>query len=372
MVQDGEYIQESEGDGVNREDIDVLIRGARVVDGTGNPWYYGDVAISGDRVLDVTPPNQVDDALVGEVVEAAGMVVCPGFIDIQSHSIVPLMIDGRCLSKIVQGVTTEIMGEGWTPAPFGGKIRDPLPSNAFVDRLPGWADEIRTWTRFRDWLESMARRGVSPNIGSFLGGGTLREFAKGMEMGLASPTELDEMRMVMAEAMEDGAFGVSYALIYPPDGFAGTAEIIEVCKVVAERRGVYITHIRSEAEELLNALDEAIQIGRSSGAPVEIYHLKAAGKQNWHRMEAAVAKINAARADGTDITADMYPYIASGTGLSAVLPPWASAGDGLYKNLRDAEMRSKIRRELERPSGDWEAMAYGSITQDIMLSLIHI
>ena len=202
---------------VQMSGIDVLIRGGKIVDGTGNPWFYGDVALRGDRVAEIAPIGRIPPDRAHDVVHAEGMVVCPGFIDIQSHSILPLMIDGRCLSKIMQGVTTEIMGEAWTPAPVGGKIRDPLADNVLTQRIPQWQERARTWSRFRDWLEAMITHGVSPNVGSFLGGGTLREYAKGMEMGPPSDDELATMREVTREAMEDGAFGVSYALIYPPD-----------------------------------------------------------------------------------------------------------------------------------------------------------
>jgi N-acyl-D-amino-acid deacylase len=338
-------------------EIDVLIRGAKVVDGTGNPWFYGDVAIAGDRVVAVEPAGRITADSVGEVVEAAGMVVCPGFIDIQSHSIVPLMRDGRCLSKITQGVTTEIMGEAWTPAPVGGRFTDPMANRTQVWNVEEWGERARSWTRFGDWLRVMEDTGVSPNVGSFLGGGTLRQYARGMEMGAADDGELDLMRRVMAEAMEEGAFGVSYALIYPPEAFVGTNEIVEVCKVLAEYGGVYITHLRSEADTFLEALDEAIEIGRRSGAAVEVYHLKAAGKRNWSKMPDAIRRIDAARAEGIDITADMYPYPAAGTGLTSVMPPWVAEGGKLYDNLRDPEMRDRIRAEMLNPSGEWEAMA---------------
>jgi N-acyl-D-amino-acid deacylase len=337
-------------------DFDVLITGARVFDGTGSPWFYGDVALKADQIAAIAPPDSIPTQRAAERVHAPGMVVCPGFIDIQSHSILPLMVDGRSLSKITQGVTTEIMGEAWTPAPFGGQIEDPLKGNIFAQHVPGWEERIRSWSRFGDWLDAMLAHGVSPNIGSFLGGGTLRSYAKGMEMGPASVEELDVMRRVMHEAMEDGAFGVSYALIYPPDAYVDTAEIVEVCKVISEYGGLYITHIRSEGEELLEAIEEAISIGRQANLPVEIYHLKASQLPNWYRMPSAIARIHRARAEGLDVTADMYPYTASGTGLTAVLPPWSAAGGKLYENLRDPEMRAKIRQEMLDPSGDWEVM----------------
>ena len=336
--------------------IDVLIRGAKIVDGSGNPWFYGDVAISGERIVDIAPPGSIPVEGVGDVVDAAGMVVCPGFIDIQSHSIVPLMVDGRCLSKITQGVTTEIMGEAYTPAPIGGRNTNELRHSPYGD-LSEWREKASGWTRFNHWLDAMTEAGVSPNVGSFLGGGTLRQYGRGMDMGAATADELETMRRVMAEAMEDGAFGVSYALIYPPDSYVETDEIVEVCKVVARYGGVYITHLRSEADALLEALDEAIEIGERSGASVEVYHLKAIGKRNWYKIPSVIARINEARASGIDITADQYPYVGSGTGLSSVMPPWAHAGGKFFENLRDPEMRAKIREASLNPSGDWEPMA---------------
>lgn len=336
--------------------FDVLICGAKIVDGTGNPWFYGDVALTGDTVAEITPAGRIDPGRAAELVDAAGLVVCPGFIDILSHSILPLMIDGRCLSKITQGVTTEIMGEAWTPAPFGGKIDD-LPKHPFLSFIPEWAEKMKRWASFRHWLDAMIDHGVSPNIGSFLGGGTLREYAKGMAMGPPTADELAVMRQVMHDAMAEGAFGVSHALIYPPSAFIATAELVDICRVVGEYGGLYITHIRSEADGLIDAIREAIEIGRQAQIPVEIYHLKAAGKRNWPKMAQVIDIINAARAEGIDVTADMYPYPAAGTGLSSILPPWAEADGNFFDNLRDPQMRAKIRAEALNPSGDWEALA---------------
>jgi N-acyl-D-amino-acid deacylase len=352
--------------------IDILITGGRIVDGTGNPWRYGDIAIQGDRIADITPPGQIPPAQAREHVDARGMVVCPGFIDIQSHSILPLMRDGRSLSKITQGVTTEIMGEAWTPAPFGGQIDDPFTNALFVQDIADWAERARSWRRFRDWLEAFATHGVSPNIGSFLGGGTLRQYACGMRMGRATPDELATMQRVMAEAMDDGAFGVAYALIYPPDSFVDTDELVAVCDIVAAHRGIYITHVRNEAEQLVEAINEAITIGQRANLPVEIYHLKAAGLPNWRLMPAAIAAIEGARAAGVDVTADMYPYAASGTGLTAILPPWADADGRLYQNLADPAMRAKIRAEVLEPAGDWEAMAHNTTPEGVMPIGFHL
>jgi N-acyl-D-aspartate/D-glutamate deacylase len=334
-----------------------LIRNARIVDGSGNPWFYGDVALDGDRIAAIEPPGRIPTERAAEVIDATGMVVCPGFIDIQSHSILPLMVDGRCLSKIAQGVTTEIMGEAWTPAPFGGKIGEPTALSIFSQQVPEWAERMQSWQRFGDWLNAMIAHGVTPNIGSYLGGGTLRRYAKGMEMGPANADELAITRRVMAESMEDGAFGVSYALIYPPDAFVETAELIEVCKVVAQYGGTYITHVRSEADKLEEGIAEAILIGEQANLPVEIYHLKAAGQRNWPKMERVIAQIDAARARGLDVTADMYPYVGAGTGLMSIFPPWAAADNKFFANLRDPAAWAKIRAEALNPSGDWEALA---------------
>lgn len=323
-------------------DIDVLVHSGKVVDGMGNPWFYGDVAITGDRIMAVTVPGRLSAEDAREVINAEGMVVCPGFIDIQSHSIIPLMRDGRSLSKLTQGVTTEIMGETWTPAPFGGK----------TSSLPGdWESRQQQWHRFRHWLEAMVENGVSPNIGSFLGGGTLRSLVKGMQMGAANADELNTMRRIMGEAMEDGAFGVAYALIYPPDTYVDTNEIVEVCKVVSQHGGTYITHMRSEGKQLLEGLAETLEIGRRASLPVEIYHLKATGKSNWHKLPEVIARIGQARASGMDVTADMYPYTASGTGLNVILPTWVAAEGKFYENLRDPAIRARIRHEVGQGEG---------------------
>jgi N-acyl-D-amino-acid deacylase len=356
------------GEQVTRGNIDILILGAKVVDGTGNPWYYGDIAISGDRVLEIAPAGRIPPEAAREVVDAEGLVVCPGFIDILSHSHIPLMHDPRALSKITQGVTTEIMGEGWTPAPTGGRIQDVFLNLPQKERLliGDWPERAKSWSRLRHWLDAMVERGVSPNIGSFLGGGTLREYARGWEMGAPTPGELETMRRVMAEAMEDGAFGVSYALIYPPGTYTSTGELVEVAKVAGHYGGIYVTHMRSEGDHLLEAIDEAVEIGRRASLPVEIYHLKATGKHNWHKMPQAIARIQAARDAGVDVTADMYPYAASGTGLDSVLPPWVAEGGTFFETLDNPAVRERIRAEVLAPSGEWEALAHGIGPQGVM------
>ena len=326
--------------------ITTLIRSGRIVDGTGNPWYYGDLAFDGDRIVAIEPPGIIPHDGIPSVIDAVNLVVCPGFIDIQSHSIIPLMRDGRCRSKITQGVTTEIMGEAWTPAPIGA-------DSALAGGIPdAWKDRAGAWSRFGNWLDDMVEAGVSPNVGSFLGAGTLRSLAMGMRMGAPTSDEMKSMHRIMADAMDDGAFGPSYALIYPPDTYTTTDEIVEICTTAAKSGGVYITHLRSEADELLEALEEAIEIGRRAGIPVEIYHLKAIGEHNFDKMHRVIERIDEARAEGLDVTADMYPYAASGTGLSAVMPTWVSADGKFFDNLKNTDVRARIVQELTDKSGE--------------------
>lgn len=336
--------------------FDTLLTGGRVVDGSGNPWFRADVAIDGDSIAAIAPPGSIAPAAAAAVIDVAGAVICPGFIDIQSHSIYPLMVDGRCVSKITQGITTEIMGEAWTPAPVTGRHDGGLSTHVYGDRIAPWVDAARGWSRFAHWLEAFEAAGVSPNVGSYLGAGTLRKVAMGMDEAAATESDMRLMRRTMAEAMEDGAFGVSYALIYPPDCYADTDEIVDLCEIVGQYDGTYITHLRSEAGEIFGALDEAFEIGLRADVPVEIYHLKTAGRDNWDKMPRVIERIEAARASGLDVTADMYPYAASGTGLTSVLPPWAMAGGKLYDNLRDPAARARIRAAVTEPDGRWEAM----------------
>ncbi|MBT3345901.1 MAG: D-aminoacylase [Gemmatimonadetes bacterium] len=336
--------------------FDTLIHNGRIIDGSGNPWFEGEVALLGDTIAAIEPAGRIPRTSAARLVDAGGAVICPGFIDIQSHSIYPLMVDGRCVSKITQGITTEIMGEAFTPAPIVGRNAGGLRTSVFGEPVARWEERASRWTRFAHWLEAFEEAGVSPNVGSYLGGGTLRRCGLDMDMRGARDDERRFMRRVMAEAMEDGAFGVSYALIYPPDCYADVDEISEMCEIVGQYDGTYITHLRSEAGEIFDALDEAFEIGLRANVPVEIYHLKAAGRENWDKMPRVIERIDAARADGLDVTADMYPYDASGTGLTSVLPPWAMAGGKLYDNLADPTMRKKIRAAVTDPDGRWEAM----------------
>ena len=258
------------------------------------------------------------------------------------------------------------MGEAWTPAPFGGRLESPMPSGFHIHKIPEWEERARGWTRFRDWLEAMTERGVAPNVGSFLGGGSLRQFAKGMDMSPATPDEIETMRRVAHGAMEDGAFGVAYALIYPPDVYASTDEIVQVCRVVGEHGGLYITHMRSEADRIFDALEETFAIGRRANLPVEIYHLKVSGRENWPKMPEVIRRIEAARADGLDVTADMYPYVGAGTGLASVLPPWLAEGGKFFERLTDPAVRARVRHEVENFDGSWEALGNRAGPEGVM------
>jgi N-acyl-D-aspartate/D-glutamate deacylase len=348
----------------------VIISGARVIDGSGNPWFYGDVVLAGDRIDGIVPAGTAEPASGDEIVDATDHVVCPGFIDIQSHSIIPFLSDRRTLSKVTQGVTTEIMGEGWTPSPFGGRIEDPFRDE--WSRIPGdkddWQALGKSWTRFGDWLAWLEDQGVAVNVGSFIGGGTVREWGKGLAMGGASADELASMTSILSDAMEDGAFGIATALIYPPGCYASTAELIALCDVVARYCGVHVTHLRSEESRLLEGLEETIEIARHTGVATEIYHLKAAGRPNWDKMADVIRRVEAARAEGLDITADMYPYVAAGTGLASCLPPWAEADGQLWHNLSDAETRERIREAMIAPASDWENLGASAGPDGVILA----
>ncbi len=331
------------------EDWDVLLVGGRLVDGSGNPWRYADVAILGDRIAAVLLPGTADRARARSVLNVAGRVVAPGFIDINGQGDYGLIRDGRARNKIHMGVTTELMGESNTPAPRNRSVTGAVdPADTTEVR------RAREWRRFGAWLEEMEAGGVAVNVGSFLGGTTVRRYAMGMREGRPTGAELDTMLAVTRRAMEDGALGVATALIYPPGAYAGTDELASIAGVVARHGGVYISHIRSESSGLLEALGEAIEIGRRSRAPVEIYHLKAAGVDHWRLQPRAVGLIERARQEGIDVQAAMYPYTAASTSLQACLPPWASADGLLSQNLRDPTVRPRLVAEMMAPPEGWE------------------
>jgi len=343
-------------------EFDLILENGHVVDGTGAAWFLGDVAISGDRIARVGAAGSLRRFPAKQRLDVRGLVVAPGFIDIQSGT--SFLGDGRSVSKVTQGITTEILGEGGTPAPTNEKT---AAGGQFATGGPQGTGAYPGPHGFRAWLDSMQAHGTSPNVGSFIGAATVRVYAKGQAIGKPDPAELDTMRAVVRRAMEDGAFGIGSALIYPPGNYATTDELVEMAKAMSPYGGIYITHMRSEADALLEAMDEAITIGSKGGVPVEIYHLKAAGTNNWVKGPAAIAKIDSARRAGVDVQANMYPYVAGGTGLSACTPPWASENGKLIDNLQNPEMRAKIKAEMNNAHTEWENLCLLAGPQNVLV-----
>ena len=323
---------------------DVVITNGRIVDGTGNAWYRGDIGIRGDRIARITLPGALAHTTAATRIDAHEHVVSPGFIDIQAQSVANFLIgDGRALSMVTQGITTAILGEGDTPAPLTDA------GYAETSRDTVWARVAATYRGargFGHWLDAMATHGVSQNVGSFLGTATVRRYAKNQSMGMPTPAELDTMRRVVRDAMQDGAYGIASALIYPPDNYSSTADLVEMAKAASPFGGVYITHMRSEGARILEAVDEAITIGREGRVPVEIYHLKVGGPRQWPKMAQVIAKIDSARAAGQDVAADMYLYVAGGNALASCAPPKYAEGGKLVERLRDPKMRAEIRAAM--------------------------
>ena len=340
------------GGAIDRLPYDVVIENGKIVDGSGNPFVYGDVGIRGDRIATVAPRGALKNASARERVDARGHVVAPGFIDIQAHSWeAVLWRDGRVVSKVTQGVTSEILGEATTPAPSNEALEALEDIAGMAPRRAELQRSFRGTRGFDAWLRAIEANGSSVNVGSYLGATTVRAYAMGQAPGAPNAARLDTMRRVVRDAMQDGAFGISSALIYPPGAYAATAELTEMARAMAPYHGSYITHMRSEDDSLFEAIDEALRIARDGGVRLDIYHLKASNRRNWFKSPGMMAKIDSARASGFDVGGTMYPYPFSGNNLGECFPDWASENGKLFDNLKDPAMRDRIVREMTDPQG---------------------
>ncbi|HEY8185602.1 MAG TPA: D-aminoacylase [Pyrinomonadaceae bacterium] len=326
--------------------FDVIIRNGTVYDGTGHPPVKADVGIKSDRIVAV---GNLSRGIAPTIVDAKGLAVAPGFINMLSHSESSLIRDPRSLSEIKQGVTTQIFGEH-SMGPLNEQMKQ---------RLRETQGDVKydiEWTTLAEYLRYLEKRGISQNVASFIGAATIREYVIGLEDKPPTPEQLNQMRELVRREMEAGALGVTTALIYPPAFFAKTDELIELCKVAAKYKGKYTTHMRSEGNQLIEAVQETIRISREAGLPAEIYHLKASGEANWPKMDQVIKMIEDARRQGRKITANMYTYPAGGTGLDASMPPWVFDGgrEAAYKRLQDPATRKKIAEAIRTPTNDWE------------------
>ena len=331
--------------------FDVLIKNGKILDGTGNPWFNADLGIRGDRIVAI---GKLSNATGKTTIDAAGKIVAPGFIDTLGQSELALLIDNRALSKLSQGITTEITGEGGSIAPQDEKTISPM--KPMLDHYKLNVD----WTNLDGYFRRLEKQGTPLNIGTYVGAAQVREAVIGDDDRAPTTAELEQMKALVEQAMKQGAFGISTALIYPPGHYAKTEELVELAKVAARYGGLYATHMRSEGASEMAAVDEAIRIGREAGLPVEIFHLKVSGKPRWGAMVKIVEKIQAARDSGLDIRANQYPYVAGGTALASSLPPWVADGGvaKLLERLRDSSVRARIKSEMATDHADWENLFY--------------
>jgi len=332
---------------------ELLIRNGLVIDGSGRPGYIADVAINGDRIVRI---GKLKNAGGVREIDAAGMVVAPGFIDMLGQSETYLLIDPRAMSKVMMGVTTEITGEGESIAPVNERLIK--EQEDFNRRYKLTID----WRTLGEYFNRLEKQGSGVNLATFVGATRVREYVLGFDNRPPTPAELEQMKELVAAAMGDGALGLSTSLQYVPARFAKTDEIVELAKVARQYGGIYATHQRSEANALDESLNEVFQIARRAQIPVEIWHLKTAYKKNWGRMPEVLTKIGRARAQGLDITADIYPYIAGSTSLSACLPPWGLEGgtEKMLARLRDPSIRERLKQEITTDSKEWENIYLGS------------
>lgn len=339
----------------NSLDYDMIIKNGKIIDGSGNPWVSGDIAIRGKRIAAIghfTPA-----AHAKRVIDAGGLMISPGFIDMLGQSEVALLVDNRSLSKLSQGITTEITGEGGSIAP-----QNKLTLASLQPDLEQQYHLKVDWTTLAGYFQRLEKEGTPLNIGTYVGAAQVREAVIGDEDRAPTPPELEQMKALVAEAMQQGAFGLSTALIYPPGHYAKTEELIELAKVASQYGGIYGTHMRSEGQSEIAAINEALRIGREAGLPVEIFHLKVVGQARWGSMPKIVAMIQSARDAGQDVSANMYPYVAGGTALASSLPPWVADGgtEKLLQRLHDPAIREKIKKEMATEHPDWENLYMGS------------
>src|SRR5579859_3623121 len=332
---------------VENASYDIIIQNGRVVDGTGNPWYLGDIGIRADRIVAV---GKLRAGNARRVIDARGMVIAPGFIDMLGQSETALLIDNRSISKLAQGITTEITGEGGSIAP-----QNALTIAAAQPGLDPYHLKI-DWKTLDEYWMRLEKKGTPINIGTYVGAAQVREAVLGDVDRAPTQQELEQMKSLVAQAMQQGALGVSTALIYPPGHYAKTEELIELAKVAAQYGGIYASHMRSEGQSEIAAIQEALRIGREAHLPDEIFHLKVSGKGRAGGMTKVAAMIQAARDSGQDVTADMYPYVAGATALASSMPPWAADGglNKLLQRLQDPAIRSRIKSELGVSHTDWE------------------
>jgi dihydroorotase/N-acyl-D-amino-acid deacylase len=333
--------------------FDLLIRGGRVVDGSGRPAYTADVAIKGDRIVKI---GNLSQATAARVIDARSLVIAPGFIDMLGQSETYLLIDPRANSKVMMGVTTEITGEGESIAPIND--RQIKEQEDFLRRFNLTID----WRTLAEYFKRLEKQGSGVNLGTFVGATQVREYVIGYDDRPPTSQELDQMKKLVAEAMRDGALGLSTSLQYVPARFAKTDELVELAKVAHQYGGIYATHQRSEANTIDASLDEVFEIAQKAQIPVEIWHLKTAYKKNWGRMAHVLTRIKQARDRGLDVTADIYPYIAGSTALSACLPPWALEGgtEKMLNRLRDPQTRQRLKKEIAEEQTEWENIYLGS------------
>ncbi|MBK8000292.1 MAG: D-aminoacylase [Verrucomicrobia bacterium] len=328
---------------------DLILRHGTIYDGSGGTPFTGDVALRGDRIEAV---GNLGDARGKREIDVAGLAVAPGFINMLSWATESLLHDGRSQSDIRQGVTLEVMGEAESMGPLNAQMK-----KDFVAQQGDIRYDVK-WTTLGGYLEHLEKRGVSCNVASFIGGTTVRVHELGYADRAPTPDELQRMTKLVEQAMEEGAVGVSSALIYAPGFYAKTDELIALARAAGKHGGIYISHLRSEGNQFLEALDEFLTIAREANVAAQIYHLKAAGSNNWHKLDAVIAKIEAARASGQRITADMYPYTAGATGLDAAMPPWVQEGgnQAWIKRLQDPAIRERVKREMVTPTDQWESL----------------